>query len=107
MASAAHRHNSLLGARLFLIAPGAPKDDVIAAGVERGLEGLCPHDQGVVVTMVKGIDARRATFFIRIGDELEAMLGREVISERDQRPELPGRVHVQQRERRCGGIECP
>ena len=95
MAGAAHRHDALLGARLFLVTPGAAEDYVIAASVERGLEGLGPHDQSVTIPVIEGIETRRSPFFVRVGDELEAMLGGEIVPERDQRPELPGRVHVQ------------
>ena len=83
MAGAAHRHNTLLGVRLFLVPPGTAKDDVIATAVERDLEGLRPHDQGIAVTMIERINARRAPFLICIDDELEVMLGREIVTERD------------------------
>jgi hypothetical protein len=100
MTGDADRDDTLFGARLLLVSPGAPENHVIAANVERRLERLRPHDQGVAVPMVKGIDARGSPFLIRIGDEYEAVLGGKIVTELDQGPELPGRFDVEQWERR-------
>jgi len=107
VAGAAHGNDPLLGARLFLVTACAAEDDVISPLIQGGLQRLGPHHQGVAIPVVERVHAGRPPGFVRMGDELEAVLRRKRIPELDEGLELPGRVDMQQGKRGLRRVERP
>ncbi len=103
MARPPDRDHPLLGPALFLIPPRPAKGRVEAMGVQGLLQPLgLPHVrmQGAVI---KGVDPLGQGFGILVHDEVEAELPGRALAHLVHRLELPGGVHMQQREGRAGG----
>ena len=99
----AEREDALLGARLLLVAARAAERRVEAVLVQRLLQRLRLHDVGVHGrAVVERVDALRATpSGLMCTMQVEPVLARRCASRNAiHLPELPGRVDVQQRERR-------
>jgi len=72
----------------------------------RAFERLGLHDPGVFGGAVgEGPDALAHAVRIDVHDQLHARLARGAVAELDHLAELPGGVHVQQRDRRLAGRE--
>ena len=106
MLGVAEREDALLGARLFLVAARAAE-----GGVEAVLSSAC-RSACVFITSVwtsepcvERLDAARQAVLVDMHDQVEPELRGAVIAERDHLAEFPGRVDVQQRERRLRRIE--
>jgi hypothetical protein len=72
--------------------------------IQRRLQRLGFHNVGIGI-VIEGVDAARHTVLIDPLDELQTECFRLSIPEGDHLPELPGRVHMQQRERRLARRE--
>ncbi len=70
------------------------------------LEGDGLHDVGMDRrARGDGVDAVLEPLLVGVHDQVEAQPCGGGVTERDHVPELPGRVHVQERERHAGGAE--
>ena len=102
----AEGEDALLGARLLLVAARAAEGRVEAVFVERLAQRHGLHDVGVGVrAVVERVDAVAHAVLVDVDQQVEAELLRHLVAERDHLAELPGRVDMQERERRLGGIE--
>ena len=102
----ADREHPLLGPRLLLVAAGTAEGQVEPVLVERLLEPLGLPDVGVRRRpVVEGVDAPRHALGVLVHEQLHADLGGHPVAELVHRLELPGRVDVQQRERRHRRVE--
>src|SRR3981081_4457582 len=97
MAGAAMGKNTLLGARLLLVAPAAAEGGVEAAAVERVLQDLGQHQARILAGLgVERIDAGGWGLFVGMDQKLEAIFGGDAIAMFDQRTEIPARCDVQE-----------
>jgi len=102
----AKREHPLLGPALLFVAPGAAEGRVEAVLVKRLLEALgLPHVGVQRRAVVEGVDAPRLGFRVLVDDQLKAQLLGHALAHLVHGLELPGRVHVHQREGRLAGIE--
>ena len=102
----AQRKHAFLGAGFLFIAPRAAKGRVEFIKIQRLLQPLRLHHIRMQPRARRdGANARAHALLIDVDDQVEAQLFRALVAEGDHLPELPGRVHMQQREWRIGGIE--
>ncbi len=81
-----------------LVAPGAPKGGIVAAGIQRLLQRHGFHDVGIGTgVIVEGVDATGEALGILVDHEVEAKFAGHAISEGDHLAELPAGVDMQQR----------
>ena len=102
----AMREDAFLGPALLLVAPRAAKGCVEAALVERLPQGLGLHHVGVHLRA--GCNRRYAppnAVLVDVDDEVEAEPARRGVAKGDHLAKLPGRVDMQQGERRLGRME--
>ena len=59
----------------------------------------------VLEPWVNGTDALAHAVLVDVDQKIDAEIGRHLVAEGDHLPELPGRVDMQERERRLGRIE--
>ena len=103
---AAEREHALLGAAFFLVSARTAKGGVEAMHVERLLQPLRLHDIGVDGRAVRErVDALRDTVRVRMHDQLQVVLLRDLLAQFVHRLEFPERVDVQQGKRQRGRIE--
>ena len=106
MLRAAERKHTLLGAAFFLVAARAAERGVEAMHVERLLQPLRLHHVGVNGGAVRErVDALRDAVRVRVHDQLQVVLLRDLVAQLVHRLELPQRVDVQQRKRQRARIE--
>ena len=106
MIGGAEREDALLGAGLFLIAPGAAEGRVEAVRGERLFQRVGLHDAGIDVrAVVERIDVVAHAVLIGVLVEGQAEIGDRLVAKGDHLAELPRRVDVQQREGRLGRIK--
>jgi hypothetical protein len=93
-------------ARDFLVAARAAEGRIELMQLERLLQALRLHDVGVEpAAMGDGRDAVAHALLVHMHDQIEPEPAHLAIAEGDHLAELPGRIHMQQGERRLGGIE--
>ena len=98
--------DALLGPALLLVAAGAAERRVELVVVQRLLQRRRLHDVGVLLrAVVERIDVLGLPLLVDPDLQIEALFAAEPIAELDHRPELPGRIDVQQRERQPAGVE--
>ena len=98
--------DALLGPALLLVAAGAAERRVELVVVQRLLQRRRLHDVGVLLrAVVERVDVLGLPLRVDPDLQVEALLAAEPIAELDHRPELPGRIDVQQRERQPAGVE--
>ena len=101
MARGAMRENALLGAAFFLVAARAAEGRVELPLVQRLAQALRLHDLGVDRrTRGDRRDAAREPLLIDVYEQIHAEPRRGFVAKRDHLAEFPGRIDVQQRERR-------
>jgi hypothetical protein len=106
VAVAAKREHALLGPRGFLVAPRPAEGGVEGVRIERLPQTLRLHHVCVDGRRkVERVDAARHALLVDVHDQVEPELMRGAIAEGDHGAELPGRVDVQQRERRLARPE--
>ena len=106
MPSGSNGKHAFLRPRLLLVATGAPERRIEAVLVERLNKGLSLHDVGVERRAVlKRVDALVQSLLVDMNEQIEAEPLGGFVAERDHVPKLPGRIDVEQRERRRGRKE--
>ena len=106
MACVAEREDALLGARLLLVTARPAEGGVEAVFVERLAQRHRLHDVGVRVrSMHERADAVAHAVLVDVDEQIEAELARHLVAKLDHLTELPGRIDMEKRERRLGGIE--
>src|SRR5690606_18005891 len=101
LVAVAKGEHALLGTRAFLVATGAADGGVVAARGQRLAQRLGLHDLGVPAGAVAlRADALAHAVLVHVHAQLDPGFGRAAVAERDHLAELPGGVHVQQRDRR-------
>ena len=106
MVPVAHREDALLGARLLLVAPGAAEAGIEAVPVQGVLERLGLHDVRVLAAAVgERRDVIGAALLVGVDDEVQMEFAGDAVPEGDHVAELPGGVHMQQREWQLAGVE--
>ena len=107
MLGVAEREDALLGARLLLVAARAAEGRVEAVFVERLAQRHRLHDVGVGVgAVVERVDVLRARpSWLVWTSRSKPSLRRHLVAEGDHLAELPGRIDMQERERRLGREE--
>jgi hypothetical protein len=102
----AEAEHPLLGPALLLVAAGAAERRVEAVQAEGLLEALGLPKVGVQgAAVVERIDAAGLRFRVLVDQQVKAQLRGHLVAQGVHRPELPGGVDMQQRERRLGRIE--
>src|SRR5690606_23458879 len=102
LVAVAKGEHALLGTRAFLVATGAADGGVVAARGQRLAQRLGLHDLGVPAGAVAlRADALAHAVLVHVHAQLDPGFGRAAVAERDHLAELPGGVHVQQRDRRA------
>src|SRR5690606_612857 len=97
---------AFLGARLLLVAAGPADGGIELPLVQRLLERLGLHHVGVHgSTVADRADALGEAVRVGPGAQLDPGFLRAAVAERDHLAELPGGVHVQQRDRRPRRME--
>ena len=98
--------DALLGAGFFLVAPRAAEGGVEAVFVQRLLQAFGLHHLGVQRRAgIERIDAALHAVLIDMDDQIQPQPLGGRVAELDHLPEFPGRIDMQQRKRRLGGIE--
>ena len=107
MLAVAEAEHALLRARLLLVAPRAAERRVETMLVERLAQRLRLHDVGVLARAVGDrVHAGREAFLIEVDQEVEPEFLRDIlVAEPVHVAELPGRVDVEERERRLRRVE--
>ena len=106
MAGRTHRKNPLLRPGTFFVAPRPTDGDVVFALGQRLFQRIGLHDLVINNTsMIERIDVPGQTFRIGVFAQLEPMPRHDLFPEGDHVAELPGRVDMQQRKWRAGGME--
>src|SRR3954447_4531533 len=91
--------NALLGPALLLVATGTAERRVELVVVQRLLQRRRLHNVGVFFrAVVEWVDVLGSPLRVDPDLQVEALFATVAIAELDHRPELPGRVDVQQRE---------
>ena len=101
----AEGEDALLRPALFLVAPRAAKGQVEAAGVQRLLQPFRFPEIGVERAMVERVDPARQRIGILVDDQLHPGRHRRPVAGLVHRPELPGRIDMEQGEGRRTRIE--
>ncbi len=102
----ADREDPLLGPGLLLVTPGTAEGEIEAVEVEGLLEALGLPQVGVHRrAMVERVDAPLDAIGVLVHEQLHADFLGHLVAELVHGPELPRRVHVQQRERRHRRVE--
>jgi len=105
VAGRAEREDALLGPALFLVAPRTAKGGIEAPLVECLLQPLGLPHIGVERAVVERVDAALLGFGVVVDQQLHAAFLGHPVAQTIHILELPGRVHVQQRERRRRRVE--
>ena len=102
----AEREDALLGARAFLVAPGAAERRVEVAGLERVEQRLGLEQPAAALRAdEERLRAVGDRFLVGVDDQPRADFLRVPVAELDHLAELVGRVDVQQRERNRARVE--
>jgi hypothetical protein len=101
----AEGEDALLGAALLLVATRAAEGRVEAVEVQRLLQPLGLPHVGVERAMVERVDPAFLSLRVLVDQQFHAAFARHAIAQLVHRLELPGRVDMQQRERRRRRIE--
>src|SRR3546814_6675022 len=100
MVGRAKGEDALLGAALLLVAPSAAERRVETIFVERLLQPFRLPHVGVQRAMIEGVDHARHRLGIVIEEQAHPAFMRHSVAKLVHRPELPRRIHMQQRKGR-------
>src|SRR6185437_105028 len=100
------RENALLGAAFFLVAPRAADGCVVMPFIQRLAQALGLHDLGVDGgARYNWGDATLEAFCIYMNEQIHAEPRCGLVAKRYHLTEFPGRIDMQQRERRLAGMK--